>query len=185
MKKPRKTNPFRIATFDLETTGGFNGSYAGVLCACFKFNDEDRIRVVNAQKFSQEEKAIKRIRDLWCKADMIVGWNSLNFDRKFMNARLLHYALPILPQKFHIDLMWNWRKHTRVSSTRLGSVLQENEAEFQKTHPTPDDWAQAARAGNREAYAKIVERCQSDVLGTEEMLCKAVSSGMILTLQRR
>lgn len=110
------------------------------------------------------------IRDELEKFDVLVGHNSLLFDRKFLNARLLKGGHEILRPRWHVDTMWIVRSQFRMSSKLMNVQKMLNLPE----EKTEIDWDQWARAG---AYYKpgmdeVVHHCEQDVKVLEQAYWK-------------
>ena len=164
----------RIATFDIETTQ-LDATYGRILCACFKFTDEDQVRTVKAPRYKDEPRALAKIVEIYNKADIFVTWNGKMFDVPFVNARLMirrndDDRLPSIldPKKFHIDLMWMCKK-LRTRGSRMDGAAKDLRTRHQKYDVPGEDWIRAAD-GDRDALDRIVRHCEFDVEITEDLL---------------
>lgn len=173
MTKPVKTNPFNIAVFDIETTS-LEGSFGRLLCACFKFSHEASVRSVKCRQLRSEQRALREFVSHWNDADIVVGWNSKRFDQRFINARLLHYGMPTLASKMHIDLMWLWRHYVRSRGSSLDGTIKDLQIDTRKFDVEAHHWVEAAQEGTNsvESFEKILKHCEHDVIATEQVLCK-------------
>lgn len=160
----------RIATFDIETTS-LEASYGRLLCACFKFSDERKVRTVRARRYKDEPRALEQVAALWDKADVIVSWNGKLFDARFVNARLMirRCTPPILdPSKKHLDLLYNSRR-LRTRGHRLDGIAKDLQLKRQKYDVEAEAWIKAAD-GDRESFERIAKHCELDVRITEDAL---------------
>lgn len=96
-----------------------------LLSISYAFNDEEPIG------FKLDPEDVKNENDLTLvvnmieaieKADVIVGYNSKNFDLKTLNTRALFWDLPPIKPTKHIDLYEQVRKSFRFPSNSLGNV---------------------------------------------------------------
>lgn len=152
---------------DIETTG-LDASYGRLVCACFKFTDETKVRTVTCRVLSDEKKALREIARHYHDADIIVTWNGKLFDIPMLNARMMFYGLDPLPNIKHIDLLYQSKK-LRFRGNRLENVSKDFRTRSKKYDVPAWRWLQAAE-GQEHALDLIVRHCQFDVLLTEEML---------------
>lgn len=168
--KEKQYTPLRFAAFDIETTA-LEGSFGRLVCACFKFNDEDKPRTVSVRKYRNEPNALTLIKSWYNEADVIYGWNSKLFDVPFVNARLMHHGhMPLTPSKMHKDLMYEAKK-MRLRGARLENVSKDLRTEVHKYDVPAWRWTLAAE-GDVASIAEIVKHCEMDVLLTEEMFSR-------------
>lgn len=165
----------RLASFDIETTA-LDATYGRILCACFKFDDEEKIKTVAARRYKDEPKCLAQIVKWYESADIVVTWNGKLFDIPFVNARLMirrkdtdKDCPPILnPNKMQIDGRWINNK-LRTRGNRLDGAAKDLAIIHQKYDLRGETWVQAAD-GDRNALAEIVKHCEEDVLITEEVI---------------
>lgn len=157
----------RFAMMDIEATG-LEASYGRLLCCCFKFTDEDKVRTARARFCRNEPAALKEITRLFDEADVIVGWNSKLYDVPYINARLMQHNLPPLKhQKMHLDIMYQARK-MRLRGSRMDYVSKDLKTKVVKHDVPAWQWVLAAE-GNQKAGDEIAYHCHQDVLLTEEL----------------
>lgn len=160
---------FRMAFFDIETTN--LGALMGrMLCASVAdswgnvttrtISDFDQTTVLDDSGLAEW------IRDELERYDIVVGWNSSQFDISFIQARLLRWGRRALRQDLmHIDPMYKARpgRGARIGSSKLDNVAKFFRTPDQKTALDWDTWNLAA-AGDEAAMALVVEHCEADVL---------------------
>lgn len=156
----------RFAAFDIETTS-LEGSYGRLLCACFKFFDEDEVRTIVAPKLKDEAKALREIAKTVEEAHVLVGWNSKHFDWRFLEQRAIVLGTPSLPAKLHLDLIHHHRHYFRSRGHSLDGVAKDLKLSAQKYDVPASAWL-AAADGDRNALDEIVKHCEQDVIITEE-----------------
>jgi len=170
---------FRMATWDIECTS-LDATYGRILCVCFKFLDEDKVRTVTAPRYKDEPKLLKTVMKWWDDCDVAIDWNGKLFDVPFVNARLLlrrndmkkilpKATVPLLdPKKKHIDGRWINAK-LRTRGNRLDGAAKDFDVKHQKYDVRGEEWIKAAD-GDKAALAKIVKHCELDVKITEDVI---------------
>lgn len=168
----------RCVAWDLECTS-LSGMIGRIICGVVKDvvppeygngkvrvyrGDDPKYR--NRKDTADDGKLVQAIRDDLEQADIIIGHNSILFDRKFLNARLMKAGLQPLSPKFMIDSMWAIRTHLRASS-KLQNIQQFLGLPDEKTPISWDQWQRGA-AYDGEAIDDIVDHCIQDVLVLEE-----------------
>lgn len=157
----------RLAIFDIETTA-LEGSYGRFLCACLKFLDEKKVRVVEAPTVRSERRALIELEKHLNDANCIVTWNGKMFDWRFVNQRRMVLGLPPLMKKMHLDWYHVHRHHCRSRGHKQMYVAADLGCEAVKFEPGAAAWV-AAADGDEKAFAKIVRHCRYDVLQLEEI----------------
>lgn len=167
----------RIVAWDLECSS-LSGMVGRVLCCGFKEIVHPDVKKLKPYVFRGDDepyfskdiaddgKLVAAIRDELEKYDVLVAHNGKLFDRKFLNARLLHAGERPLQSMFFIDPMWTVRTHMRTSS-KLDNVQQFLGLDDEKTRISWDDW-QRAMSGDRKAMDVIVKHVTQDVKVLEE-----------------
>ena len=159
--------------FDLEMSG-LNADYARILCACVKpYNMPaevyrfDETKVAKKEPWNDREVAVW-IRDALEGTYQIYGYNSVQFDLKFLNSRLLKHRERPLKQPLHKDLLYVAKNTFCLSSNRLATVQEFLGLETEKTRIDGEHWNRAT-AGHKPSMDYIVEHCQRDVGVLEEL----------------
>ena len=183
---------FRVCGFDIEATD-LKGNIGRILCCSFKpmggdvytFNALERqYRMKDNHDDSKLAKAI--ITELE-KYDIIVGWNSKNFDVKYINARSMRGGGPTKEAQYHVDGMWAWRSKAAAWSG-LASVQQFIAGGGPEK--TTIDWRMWMRAlgwdkALREAaMAEIIHHCELDVIVLENVYRLMVEANAIRSIRR-
>jgi uncharacterized protein YprB with RNaseH-like and TPR domain len=181
----------RVVMFDLECTS-LKPTVGRILCASFVPLDGEPYtfsalaRPYRRPDVFDDSRLAAAIRDELEAYDIIVGWNSKEFDLKFLNARLMRAGKRTKSAQYHLDGMWSWRSKTNAWS-KLDTVqkfmLPEGE------HKTEIEWEQWMRAlgWNRslreQAMAIIVEHCEHDVLVLREVYMQLVEANVFRSLR--
>lgn len=181
-----------IVGFDLECTS-LKPTVGRILCASFKplgkepytFSALDR-RFKKPDVFDDGELA-KAIRDELEKFDIIVGWNSKEFDAKFLNSRLMRAGERTKRAQYHIDGMWSWRSKSSAWS-KLDSVQKFLYTEGErKTEIEWEKWMQCLgwdRTLREAAMDTIVAHCEADVRVLEEVYRIMVKADVFRSIRR-
>lgn len=170
----------KIAAFDIEATS-LNASYGRVLCACFKFADEKKVRSIVAFRKADEKKALQEISEYLDEVDVLVSWYGKQYDIPFVDARCLRHKLPPTTKRMHIDLCLIHKYRCRTRGHHLDGVAKDLEFKNQKFEVVAEDW-QAATDGDRPAFDRIHKHCVKDVLITEEALDRM--KGLLVNITR-
>jgi len=97
-------------------------------------------------------------------ADIIVSWYGKEYDRKFLNSRMLMVGLPPLPplNSEHVDLYFTARGNLKLHANRLQSVSEALGCPYSKTPVRADIWRMAMRE-DPQAMRYIIDHCKRDV----------------------
>lgn len=163
------------ATWDIETTD-LRADIGSLIVASFAFlDDDDNVKFVetaNAQTIGkgssvQREKRLATwTREQMERADILIGHNSLAFDRWFVNGVLFRHNLPLIPKRIHIDTYQTAKGRIGMGASmkNLVDIMQIGS----KDAPSKHDWREANH-DDPDALARITERCESDVILTAAM----------------
>ena len=96
-------------------------------------------------------------------ADILIGHNSLAFDKNFLNGVLARHGHGPIPKRIH----WDTYQIARNGGKIKARYSLKNLADFYrlpetKDEPSKHDW-RLFIAGDPDAIARIVERCEADV----------------------
>jgi uncharacterized protein YprB with RNaseH-like and TPR domain len=180
----------RVVGWDLETTG-LGANFGRILCCSFKVIQADQEgkvytfrgddRKYRGKDIVDDGPLALAIREELHKYDILVGHNSLLFDRKFLNARLLKAGHTSLLPRWHLDTMWVVRAHFRMSS-KLDNVQKMLGLPDEKSPITWDNWARAG-AWVKSGMEEVAKHCEQDVKVLEEAYWKLLHS--VKRLERR
>ena len=166
----------KTLVFDLETTD-FKSDIGILLVASFGELDnegnivdqytEDIQSIGKGTVAQREKKLAVWTKQMYSECDILIGHNSLAFDRHFLNGVCFRQGIGLLPKKvMHIDTCMIARGSLAMSASmrNLVDILGLGA----KDNPHKDDWRNA-NAGDPAALARIRERCVSDVEMTARM----------------
>ena len=184
----------KIGFFDIEATH-LKPNVGRILCCSFLGIDDAIPTTFHAleRRFKEDDvyndgKLGIAIRNKLEEYDIIVGWNSKNFDIKFINSRCIRVDGRIKDAQYHIDGMWSWRSKMNAWSG-LESVQQFTlpSGENVKTKIAWDKWMQALGWNKRlreEAMAEIVDHCERDVLVLRDVYLLVVRNNVVRSLRK-
>jgi len=184
---------FRIVGYDIEATH-LKPNVGRVLCCSFKplhgavytFNGLDK-RFRRPDVYDDGALA-EAIRDELETYDIIVGWNSKNFDTKFINARAMRAGGRTKVAQYQIDGMWSWRsKFNAWSGLDAVQKFALPGADTQKTSVAWDQWMRALgwdKTLREAAMAEIVDHCERDVVVLEDVYVTMVKAGVFRSLRK-
>ena len=161
------------AFVDFEMTG-LSANYGRLICGCIKpyggevttLRIDDTARGVT-YPWDDHDLALG-LRDELEKQWMIVGWNSVMFDIKFLNSRLMFHRERVLRKPLHKDLLFTAKTVFALTDNRLITVQEHLQLDEAKTRLDPNEWIKAS-AGDAGAIDYVAEHCVQDVRVLEEV----------------
>lgn len=156
--------------FDLETSG-LKADVHTLLIATFgQLKADGSISKVMSKKisdFDSEKELASWTADRYMEADVLIGFNSIGFDKNFLNGVLLRYSLPLVGKKIHIDLFQTVKGKTRYGSISMEALLDTFDI-GKKDKPKRADWRTAGLLDEK-ALERLEIRCKSDVKETAKL----------------
>lgn len=160
---------------DIETSD-LRADIGGLMVACFgELDSNGKVSDLRTQTVDtmgrgsvadREKRLVMWTKDQWEHADIVIGQNHVGFDRHFIDGVLFRYRLPLLQNRILIDTY-----QTAKGKFAMGASMK-NLVDIMgigsKDAPSKEDWRNANH-GDKEALARITERCESDVKLTAEM----------------
>lgn len=161
----------KVVFFDIEA-GGLKAPFDQVLCACFKPYQKKPYALSRSPKDTTDKKLCQQIKQELEKYDVIVTYYGLNYDKPFVNSRLLKHKLKPLKRQLHIDCYRIAKKLFKFTlhSRRLVTICEHLGIKG-KTRVEPDLWEKmkyAAEAEKGKCLKEIVNHCLWDVKTLEE-----------------
>lgn len=169
--------------FDIEA-GGLKAPFDQVICAAFKPYAKPAYVISRDPQDEDDKKLCCKIRDELAKYDIVVTYYGLDYDKPFLNARLLKFGEKPLKRQLHLDCYRLAKKLFKYAlhSKRL-VVICEMLGIKGKTRVEPAHWEKmkySAVAGKEEPLKLINTHCKADVEALEKAYDKcfryAVSS---------
>lgn len=168
---------FKVGVLDSETTGLW-ADFGYVLCVVIKelgVEGYNVLRLDDCESYKNKKllanvehwrridgELVKKIRAAYDEYDIIIGFNSRNFDLKFLNTRLIKNGLDVLPEKKHLDIYQIAKNRIRLRSKKLDALREFLEVDNLETGHKWEYWQMAA-AGITEGFDFVVEHCKRDV----------------------
>lgn len=158
--------PVTVKVWDLETTD-FKPDIGRIVVATFYDMGTRQLRTRTALDFDTEAGFIQWVVGEYEDADVLVGHNSVAFDKIFLTGVYGRtHPGEELAKRIHWDTYliarYGWKGGTRYSLENLADHFR---LPMQKDHPSKHDWREMI-SGDPEAVERIVGRCESDVLVT-------------------
>ena len=158
----------RVGVWDLETTN-LRSDMGNLMVACFMDVNTRETSVNNILAAGDEDLLIDWAVDMYESFDILVGFNSLAFDKNFLNGVATRAIGRYPAKRVHIDL-YQVARHGWKGLPQSYSL--QNLLEFfglrEKDKPHKEDWRKLAVMDD-DAVARITERCVEDVLATAEL----------------
>jgi DNA polymerase elongation subunit (family B) len=111
---------------------------------------------------------VKHLHSLISDADVIVGYNNINFDMKVINREFVLAGLPPPPPVKQIDLLRVMRRNFRFASNKLDYVSQQLGLGKKTAHMGHALWTMCEQ-GDADAWALMTKYNKQDVLLTEKL----------------
>ncbi len=106
-------------------------SISSIICAGWKEIGSKTVHCINAWDYPEWKKdinndlrVIQAIRDVLLGADVVVTWNGVGFDWRFLETRALKHGLKPLPKIVHIDGKKIVKKHLFLFNNRLQTAAK-------------------------------------------------------------
>lgn len=172
---PAATKP-RILALDLETSpnvahvwGLWNQNVSikqllestEVICFGARWLGEDDVEIRSVHH-DGKEKMIRRAYELIDEADVVMGWNSKNFDVKHLNREFVQFGLTPPSPTANLDLMVEVKRVFRFPSNKLDYVSRALGLEGKVQHSGHELWIRCL-AGDEDAWAEMYEYQKQDV----------------------
>jgi hypothetical protein len=173
-----------IAVFDLETTD-LKADFGRLLCGSVLSYPAMEMRTfrideINNGSIAKDGPLAVAIRDEIERHHISAGYFSKGFDISFLNTRLMIAGERKMTPMLHIDPIWfykGWRglKFRSSSMKVVAKVLGLEETKMD----VPDSVWIDARHGDKESLDILVDRCESDVRITMDIICHALDNRLM------
>ena len=157
----------RIYAFDLECSD-LKSDIGTLTIAAFGELDSRgkvvHILVNDILSAGNEKNLLKWVVNRITEADILIGHNSVAFDKNFLNGLLARHDMPRLPKRIHLDTMLTARYGGKflfqsVSMENLADVLK---LPIKKYKPSKHDWREG-NILNPQSIKILRKRCVEDV----------------------
>lgn len=189
----QKTRKLNVLYWDIETSPCVSYHYqhwkvnirqdqaikqSHLLSISYAFNDEEPVGFRLTPEEVRDEDDLTLVYNMIEaieKADIIIGYNSKNFDLKVLNTRALYYGLPPIKPTKHIDLFEQVKKTFRFPSNSLGNVSSYLQLEG-KLINEPGLWRRCMEHWNEEvceqALIDMLTYNKQDIVATRDLYKK-------------
>lgn len=161
----------KTLVFDIESTN-LKANFGYCICFGYKYLGDTKAKVISVLDYPQHKtdptndaRLMRAAHDILTNhADIIVTYYGKQFDRKFLNTRMILAGLRPLPplNHEHVDLFYTARGNLALHSNRLDNLAKTLGAPVSKTVLDGPTWVRAS-AGHRPSIRYIIEHCAADV----------------------
>lgn len=156
----------KVVGYDIECSG-LKADFAFLLCAAFG-EPGKKVKLLSLSQFGDgnplkyEKELVKAVAEELSKADLLVSYYGKGFDRPFLNAKMLEYDLPPLPNIPEVDLYFTAKSNFAISRKSLANLAYYADIPNKKTYVEGKLW-KAAQVGDRKALKEIEKHNIADV----------------------
>lgn len=167
----------RVAVWDIETTNLRSDIGTLIIASFGLLNEDDSVKKMETRDIlqmgakgrkSNECKLAQWVKEQVVLADILIGQNSIAFDRNFVNGVLAREDLAPLPRRIHIDTMQTAKGKFLYQSVSLKNLADVFKLSRQKDKPEKEAWRKAGLLDEK-AIKRLRKRCEEDVLLTAEL----------------
>lgn len=149
-----------------------------IISACWNWEGDDKIHSVSVlddpkryeKNPSDDYHVIKKLHEVMSEADVIIGHNSDQFDKKWINTRILFHGMSPLPPIASIDTFKISKKVFLMNSNKLAYIAKLLKVGA-KIQTTPGLWMRVL-AGDKKAIREMVVYNKQDVVVTKAVFKK-------------
>jgi len=177
-----------LAVFDLETTD-LKADFGRILCASVLSYpsmqmQSFRIDEINGGSVAKDGPLAVAVRDHIEQHHISAGYYSKGFDISFLNTRLMVNDERKMEPMLHIDPIWFYRgwRGANFRSSKMKVVAKVLGLEELK-QDVPDEVWITARHGDKGSLDILVDRCESDVRITMDIIVHALSNRLMKNIQ--
>lgn len=161
----------RAATFDIETTD-LDAYFGECVVICIKEIGKG-IETFVSWTQTDEKDMLKKAIDYLDKFDLLIGWNSSQFDFPFLNTRAIQLGLKPPKKGFRRDLCFVSRASLRMPNNKLATAERVLLKKNMKTYTTPEIKRGLIRR-DKKAIEFTIDHCKKDVIATEMVYKKMI-----------
>ena len=182
----QKNKPKRRLFFDLEVSANRVFSWRvgrdidispesiiqerAIICACFKWEGDDRVYSLRWNKGDDKE-LLEKFAKVIESADEVITQNGDAFDIKWLRTRCIYHGIPISPKFNSVDTLKMARAGFKFNSNKLdymGGFLNMGK----KIKTDFDLWKKITLFDDKEAMNKMIDYCKQDVNLLEQVYNK-------------
>lgn len=155
----------RLCTFDIEATG-LSGDYNSVLVVSIKEFGQPTIKTFRVTRPGEDKQVVESAIAELSKYACWISYYGKGFDVPMLQARALLHRLPALEKKCHVDMFFQLVSKVKTARKSQAHFLRWLGTPEQKMDMSPQEWNDVL-SNPRKAIKRMVERCESDVVGLE------------------
>jgi hypothetical protein len=159
-----------ICFWDIESTG-LRGDYNSILVVSIKPFSGKPVTMSIVQP-GNDQKLVRDVKKELEKYSCWVTYFGKGFDLKMLDTRLLKWKCRPVEKRHHIDLFFTLKHHLLTSRRSQGHLLRWLDAPAQKMGVSADEWTKILSDPLGEPMRIMRKRCESDVVGLEELYKK-------------
>lgn len=162
----------RIGYFDIESDGLY-ADFATMLSWCVKEKGGPTVySIIEKEELFNgvyDKRLVEGLIEELSNYDVIVGYNSTNFDLPFVRAKAMHYDIPFLSygELYHWDLYYTVKSKLRITRKSLDNACDYLGIKG-KTPIDKDIWRKA-KYGDKDALEQVNIHCMADVAILEKL----------------
>ncbi len=139
--------------------------FGKIICISYRFTHwpEGQVKNLSWNKHQNDAKMCMDFYKIADRADVLVGHNGDNFDKKWLNTRLAFHGHPTLIHQTTEDTLKQARQQFNLPSFRLGFLCKYFGIE-EKLVTKTGLWDRVVFQNNRESLKDMMEYCDQDVL---------------------
>lgn len=156
-----------IGFFDLESTG-FRGDYNSILVGSIKHYQDSPVSYAIKQP-GNDKAVVRELKEHLESLDVWVTYYGKGFDIPMLNTRLMKWGYPPVEKRPHLDLYFTLKSHLNTSRKSQAHLLSWLGTPEQKMGVSADVWASIMDDKDGKKMKLMVERCESDVIGLQDL----------------
>lgn len=164
----------KILVWDIECSH-LKADFGTVLCIGWKWLDEKTVHCPSIMDYkgwrndpTDDSKLIEDFYNVLCQADILVTFNGIRFDLKYIRTKLLEHNLNYLPRFRHVDLYQVVRHNMNTARKNLDTVSRFLKLPTEKTPVEGRVWKRAM-TGHVPSLKQVIHHCKKDILVTEAL----------------
>jgi uncharacterized protein YprB with RNaseH-like and TPR domain len=155
-----------IGFIDIEALG-LRGDYNSAICVSIKRYDGEPYTFAIKQA-GNDKRVVREAKEALESLDCWVTYYGKGFDIKFLNTRLLKWAMEPIEKRHHLDMYYTLKSHLLTARRSQGHLCSWLGTPEQKMGVSANAWSEAPFR-LAEHLPTLIERCESDVVGLEDL----------------
>lgn len=158
---------------DIETTD-LNANWGSCLCIGYCVEGEP-IKVMSVKDYPNwkpwdDKKLLQEFLKVYTRDDIgiVIGHNIIMFDLPYLQARMSHHDLGVLPNLARVDTYFVAKSKFKIRGKSLGSIAEFLGCRYKKTPLAPEIWRKAGR-GDEGSLDYIAAHNAADIRVTKQV----------------